>query len=89
MILTSFVVSPEHLTARRLIALMARASNRSLTLCMLGSFSCFCWCLLAFFKIDFFSVGSDLGLNCLQSLSALDISRRLNIHAQLSIGARV
>ena len=54
MILTSFVVSPEHLTARRLIALMARASNRSLTHCMPGSFSWFCWRLLAFFKIDFF-----------------------------------
>ena len=54
MILTSCAVSPEHLTARRLIALITRASNPSLTFCMLGNFSCFYWRLLAFFfKINF------------------------------------
>ena len=89
MILTSCAVSPEHLTARRLIALIARASNPSLTLACWVVFHAFvgvCWLL---FKIDFLSVGPDLGPNCLQRLSALDISRRLNIHAQLSIGTRV
>ena len=53
-ILTSFAVSPELLTARRLIPLNAHALTPSLTLCILGNFSCFSWRLLAFFKINFF-----------------------------------
>ena len=56
-ILTSCKVSPEHLTACRLIALIAFASNPSLNFCMLGNFSCFCWRLqpvFFFFKIIFF-----------------------------------
>ena len=54
MIMTSCTVSPEHLTARRLIPLIARASNSSLNFCMLGNFSCFCWRLQAFSKLSFF-----------------------------------
>ena len=53
-ILTSCAVSPEHLTARRLIALNPHASTPSLTLCMLDIFSCFSWRLLAFFIVNFF-----------------------------------
>ena len=52
-ILTSCAVSPEHLTARRLIALNAHVSTHYLTLCMLGNLSCFGVCWL-FFKINFF-----------------------------------
>ena len=55
-ILASCAVSSEHSTARRLIALIARASNPSLTLCTLGNISCICWRLLPFFKINFFFV---------------------------------
>ena len=75
MILTSCAVSPEHLTARRLIALNAHASTLSLTLCMLGIVSCFSWHLLAFFIINFFLVGPDLGLNRLHRLLADNIRR--------------
>ena len=50
MILTSCAVSPEHLTARCLIALNAHASTPCLTLCMQGNFSCFSWRLLAFLQ---------------------------------------
>ena len=75
MILTSFAVSPELLTARRLIALYAHALTPSLTLCIRGNFSFFSWRLLAFFKINFFLVGPDLGPNCLHGLSADNIRR--------------
>ena len=47
-ILSSCAVSPEHLTARRLIALIAYASTPSLALRTLGNFSYLCWRLLAF-----------------------------------------
>ena len=74
-ILTSCAVSPERLTARRLIALNAHASTPSLTLCMLGNFSCFSWRLLTFFSKLTFLVGPDLGPNCLHRLSADNIRR--------------
>ena len=76
MILTSCTVSPEHLTAHRLIALIARASNPSLNFCMLGSFSCFCWRLqpVFFFQNYLFSVCSGLGLNCLHMLPTETVS---------------
>ena len=60
----------------------------TLTLCMLGKFSCFCCHLLTLFQRilsgalsngldpdqDRHSVGPDLGLNCLKRLSADDKS---------------
>ena len=56
--LSRYAISPEHLTAPRRIALIACASNPSLYICnylpSVFFFSCFCWHLLAFFKINFF-----------------------------------
>ena len=79
MIMTSCTVSPEHLTACRLIALIACASNPSLNFCMLGNFHAFVgvYRLFFFFKIIFFSAGPDQGQNCLHMLSAEDSKCRL------------
>ena len=67
---------------------------------MLTNFSCFCCCLLTFFKNSFrntirvsnsldqdqdrSSVGPDLGPNCLQRLSAPLARKELSSHAAIS-----
>ena len=73
-ILSRYANFPEHLTAPRLITLIACASNPSLNsyffaFCVFfHAFVGVCW---LFFKINFFSVDPDLGPNWLYRLSAV------------------